>query len=69
VRSGVVTQFWADWQFWADRVEQATLLGGKTQKDEGERRTGPLFCALADGHARDKSQERATLAGFRGKQG
>jgi hypothetical protein len=31
VRGGVVTQFWAD------RETQATLLGGKTEKDKGEK--------------------------------
>jgi hypothetical protein len=31
VRGGVVTQFWAD------REEQATLFGGKTEKDKGEK--------------------------------
>ena len=33
VRSGIVTQFWAD------REEQNKLLGGKTEKDTGEKKS------------------------------
>lgn len=32
VRSGIITQFWAD------REEQPKLLGGKTEKDTGEKK-------------------------------
>ena len=32
VRKGVITQFWAD------REEKTTLLGGKTEKDTGEKK-------------------------------